>query len=68
MVFIFSFYFYLDTWVTTQKIAGRSIYIGSKSDKPWSTLVEEGKERYRPPGKSKQTFMFIDYAAYQVGR
>ena len=51
MVFIFSFYFYLDTWVTTQKIAGRSIYIGSKSDKPWSTLVEEGKERYRPPGK-----------------
>ena len=45
---------------------------------PWSTLVEGGKERYRPPGKltlelvlanqNKKTFMFMDYPAYQVGQ
>ena len=44
---------------------------------PWSTLVKGGKEQYQPPGKltlelvlanQNKTFMFMDYAAYQVGR
>ena len=44
----------------------------------WSTLVEGGNERYRPPGKltlklvlanqNKINFMFMDYPAYKVGR
>ena len=47
-------------------------------DRPWSTLVEGGEERYWPPGKltlelvlanqNKIFFMFMYYAAYQVGR
>ena len=57
---------------------GRFCQINLQFRLPWNTLVEGGKERYRPPGKltlelvlanqNKKTFMFMDYPAYQVGQ